>query len=244
MKSNLNDFTHFILERVNIKKDMRVLDIGCGTGGVCLMLQEYIGSKGEIIGVDNDRQVITAAKTYVNQENITFIHADINKLPDNMGEFDIIIGRQVLMYQDDIDIITKLKKILKKDGKLVFIENDYNIPENQEDFQYHLQFLRYYTECMKKEGINTSIGSQLYSLFKKNDLKIEYLSSSLTLESKETDSSLLWLFDNIVQRVLEQDILDENFDFSKLREKMQSEIDESDSMFIKNINYAIIGLKK
>ena len=243
MKTNSNDLTGQLLEKLNIKKNMRVLDIGCGTGGISIMLHKYIGNNGEIIGVDNDNSVIEAAKANINQQNIEFIHADIHNLPSDIGEFDIIIGRRILMYQKDMTIISKLKSILKKKGKIAFQEYDYSIPEYQREYPSHMEFLNYYIDSMKKDGINTTMGSQLYKAFKDNDLKIEYINSQLSLESKETESSLLWYFNNISCKLKKQKIINEDYDLDLLKENMENEIENSNYMFIKNMEYVIIGRK-
>ncbi|MBE6488194.1 MAG: class I SAM-dependent methyltransferase [Methanosphaera stadtmanae] len=243
MKTNSNDLTGQLLEKLNIKKNMRVLDIGCGTGGISIMLHNYIGNNGEIIGVDNDRKVIEAAKKNINQQNIEFINADINNLPSDIGEFDIIIGRRILMYQKDMSIIAKLKSILNKKGKIAFQEYDYNIPQNQRDYPSHLEFLNYHIESMKKESINTSMGSQLYKIFKDNELKIEYLNSQLSLEAQETESSLLWYFDSISSQLKKQKIIDDDYNLELLKENMENEIENSNYMFIKNMEYIIVGRK-
>jgi ubiquinone/menaquinone biosynthesis C-methylase UbiE len=52
---------------------------------------------------------------------IAFLQADIAELPDNLGVFDMIIGRRVLMYQSDVSrAIGSLLPFLAKNGKMVF----------------------------------------------------------------------------------------------------------------------------
>ena len=100
MNSYRNDFTNRLIKKAKIEEGMRILDVGCGTGAISVLIGDKVGKDGEIIGVDIDRHVIKAAQENIHNEKIQFICADINNLPQ-LGKFDRIIGRQVLMYQNE-----------------------------------------------------------------------------------------------------------------------------------------------
>jgi len=74
-------------------------------------------------------------------------------------------------------------------------------------------------------------------------LKIEYLNSQLSLEAQETESSLLWYFDSISSQLKKQKIIDDDYNLELLKENMENEIENSNYMFIKNMEYIIVGRK-
>ncbi|MCP4294760.1 MAG: RlmE family RNA methyltransferase [Proteobacteria bacterium] len=73
----------FKLEEINkkyniIKKNNRVIDLGCYPGSWMQYISNYVGSEGLIVGVDRTELQIPL------QNNMRFIHSDINELDLNM----------------------------------------------------------------------------------------------------------------------------------------------------------------
>jgi ubiquinone/menaquinone biosynthesis C-methylase UbiE len=95
-----DEFTQRLLTDGGIKKGMRVLDVGCGTGDLSVMASELAGGRGEVIGLDISDEALAAARNAIEEKRIStvkFVQADITKPPDDIGVFDAIIGRRVLM---------------------------------------------------------------------------------------------------------------------------------------------------
>ena len=104
-----------------IKDGQKVLDLGCGNGRLCKLLQ----SKDiEYIGVDNSQGLIKIARRQFNK--FTFLVADAlslgAQLPNN--EFDIIFSIAFLHHIPSKELRLKILKdcfsILKPNGFLIF----------------------------------------------------------------------------------------------------------------------------
>ena len=46
------------LVKLGIKSDMKVVDIGCGTGSVSFMISPMVGELGRVVGVDSNQYAI------------------------------------------------------------------------------------------------------------------------------------------------------------------------------------------
>ncbi|MDR1482811.1 MAG: class I SAM-dependent methyltransferase, partial [Synergistaceae bacterium] len=213
---NLRDeFFHRLLIDSGIRKGLRVLDVGCGAGDLSVMASELVGDDGEVVGFDISQDALAAAKKAVGERclsMVTFILADIAKLPDNLGVFDLIIGRRVLMYQrDTAQSIGSLRLFLSKDGKMVFQESDRIAASlGSPMLPLHTKVQNWIWDTVAKEGGNTHIGMQLYSEMKNAGLRISSLRAEAILHTHESGSDLGWVAKMMASRMFRQSIVTVN----------------------------------
>ncbi|WP_426440635.1 methyltransferase domain-containing protein [Bradyrhizobium genosp. P] len=55
---SVQDLTAEVLKRSGIKRGMRVLDLGCGSGDASLLIAKMVGPSGLVVGVDESAQAI------------------------------------------------------------------------------------------------------------------------------------------------------------------------------------------
>jgi len=110
-----------ILKELNIKKEDKILDVGCGTGHFLKMLKK-MGVK-EITGIDNSKFALEFCKQKVSK--IKLLKLDIGKpLPFQSNEFDKIVVINVLYLfskQERKKILKELYRVLKNGGKIAVI---------------------------------------------------------------------------------------------------------------------------
>lgn len=114
----------FIEKEINFNKNLKILDIGCGTGRHCIELTR----RGyRMTGIDFSESQLARAKEKAATLDlkIPFLHYDARSLPfDN--EFDLAImiceGAFPLMETDEMNfqILQNAAKALKSPGKLIF----------------------------------------------------------------------------------------------------------------------------
>jgi ubiquinone/menaquinone biosynthesis C-methylase UbiE len=104
---------------------MRILDIGCGAGDVAMLAAELVGGSGAILGIDRSEPAIGAARIRTTSTaNIAFEVASPEEL---LGEerFDMVIGRYVLIFQDDpASLLRVAARLAKPSGTIAFHEID------------------------------------------------------------------------------------------------------------------------
>lgn len=101
----------------NIKGNVLVLEVGCGTGD---FVKEISNQVEKIMGIDVSPVLIKRAKENLRGlRNIDLITADIDdaKIPKN--HFDFVISMWTLPNIDDpVKFLKKMKRVLKDDGTI------------------------------------------------------------------------------------------------------------------------------
>lgn len=117
-----------IKEETGISSYQSIIDIGCGTGALCKVLQEY---GLEVTGLDPAEAMLSiaakkAGKTKALEGSIRFIHGDVLRgLPFKDQSFDVAITSYVahgLMPKERIALYNEMKRVAKHTAILF----DYN----------------------------------------------------------------------------------------------------------------------
>lgn len=102
-----------------------ILDLGCGYGFLCYMLQ-FLSNERTIIGVDYDEDKIdTANHGYLRSDRLRFHYADVTQFP--LEKYDAIIISDVLHYlkpDDQERLLKRVFKALNTGGKLIIREGN------------------------------------------------------------------------------------------------------------------------
>lgn len=108
-----------------LKKGMRVLDVGCGTGAISKGIAEKVGVDGNVLGIDNTEAFINSGKdTYRDVPNLQLMHADLFQFQTE-EKFDLVVAARVLQWLNNPkDAVRKLASFLKPGGYLSIL--DYN----------------------------------------------------------------------------------------------------------------------
>ena len=105
-----------------------VLEIGCGTGHNSFFLARTTGLS--VLGTDICVPFIDEAKERFQLPNLRYAVLDFNQAAQFEGEtFDYIVGNGILhhLYYHLRDALENMRRLLKPDGKIVFLEpNLYN----------------------------------------------------------------------------------------------------------------------
>ena len=104
-----------------VKAGMDVLDIGCGTGA---HLKLYQNEKCNVFGIDLSAAMLNVAVKRLGDDAYLKL-CDASKTPFSNHKFDLIISSTVLhemSQQVRVDVLNEVKRILKKDGRLLLID--------------------------------------------------------------------------------------------------------------------------
>ncbi|MGM0471469.1 MAG: class I SAM-dependent methyltransferase [Bacillota bacterium] len=112
----------------------RALDIACGVGYGSEMILALGEGITEIIGVDNQPEVIEYARNNYAHPPINFKVGDANDtdLVERLGKFDTIVSLETVEHiADDFKFIANLRSLLRSNGKLI-ISTPFGRGRNQE----------------------------------------------------------------------------------------------------------------
>lgn len=118
--------TRRALEDAGLEPGFRILDAGCGTGDVTLLAAELAGAKGEVVGVDRDRDTIIAARARAEARGLSSVRFEAGDFEAATGSvpFDALIGRFVLMHQPDpARALSRAARAVRAGGLVVFVES-------------------------------------------------------------------------------------------------------------------------
>ena len=124
-----------ILKQINWKSK-RVLDVGCGTGNFV----NEVSRRGVkyVLGIDYAEEAIKIAKTKYSKKNLEFKTQDVKEIDD---KFDVIVSIGTIEHMDKpIDILKKLKKCLKPNGKIILTTPNWTNPRGYVLMTLHFLF--------------------------------------------------------------------------------------------------------
>ena len=119
-----SDFILEVIERLNIRKDAKILDIGTGQGvmTICLALNGYHVITGEPEG-ENWANWRRSAKKVGVEDLITFKYFKAENLPFTNAEFDAIFIYISFHHIDDKDkALKECIRVVKKNGIIIIFE--------------------------------------------------------------------------------------------------------------------------
>lgn len=121
----LRPITMRLLHAIGVCPGMRILDVGCGAGDVTLLAAELVGESGAVVGIDRSEAAILAARPRAARaKNVQFLVASPDDVSD-AASFDVVIGRYVLIFQDDVPSFLRASaRLVKPGGILAFHEVD------------------------------------------------------------------------------------------------------------------------
>jgi ubiquinone/menaquinone biosynthesis C-methylase UbiE len=118
------DFIIEVIEKLNIRKDAKILDIGTGHGvmAICLAVSGYHVITGEPEG-DNWADWRSSAKKVLVEDIITFKYFKAEGLPFANAEFDAIFIYTSFHHIDEkVKAFKECVRVIKKDGIIIIFE--------------------------------------------------------------------------------------------------------------------------
>ena len=114
------DEWNWICKHFPDKKDITLLDLGCGNGA---LLKELSGRIKSGIGMDLSEGILEKAKKMnADSENISFVKIDGPQLKIENQSVDVVISLLSFRYLDWDPLMEEIKRVLKPGGKVLIID--------------------------------------------------------------------------------------------------------------------------
>jgi SAM-dependent methyltransferase len=105
---------------------VRIVDLGCGTGSLAVLLAEH-GSR--VFGVDISGNMIRLARAKARAAGVAvdFVRGDAADPPFAEASFDLVLARHVLWAFENPDaVLQRWVDLLAPDGRLILIEGQWS----------------------------------------------------------------------------------------------------------------------
>ncbi len=150
-----------------VRPNLRVLDLGCGSGRTTSILRDMVAPGGSVVGVDySPARIAYARKHFGGEKGIDFAVRDLTKPIAGLGAFDLIWVRFVLEYyrEESRSLVGNLKNLLKPGGYLCLLDLDNNCLGHYELPASMAVILPKLMACLEEQcNFDAYAGRKLYS---------------------------------------------------------------------------------
>jgi ubiquinone/menaquinone biosynthesis C-methylase UbiE len=110
-----------------VKPGNRVLDVGCGTGGLAIAAQKWAGPDGQAVGIDPSPEMIQRACRNAERARSAakFETGVAERLPFPDGSFDVVLNRLMLHHlPGDLKprALAEMRRVLKPGGVCLVVD--------------------------------------------------------------------------------------------------------------------------
>ena len=111
-----------LLKRLDLQPGQRLLDLGCGAGGIAEYMSDQTGAR--VTGVDYSAVAIEVGneRTASKRDRVDFIEANLNRLELEPGAYDAAVMIDSVYWLANTDEgLTQILKLLKPGGQLIIL---------------------------------------------------------------------------------------------------------------------------
>lgn len=122
LDARLQVYGRDVLESARLREGMRVLDVGCGCGGLSLEAARAVGAPGQVVGLDVSRPMLTRARERAKElPNVELVEHDAATFAPS-APFDVVVSRfGVMFFHDPRATFANLRGATKPGGRLAFV---------------------------------------------------------------------------------------------------------------------------
>ena len=213
-KPYISQFNQFLKKKINLNKDSKILDIGCGRANIISALQRKYKFKNKPIGID-----IVANKDV--KKNIVFKNIEALKYLKKQKKYDLILIKQTIHFfaKTKLNHLLNLaKKSLNPKGKILI---------------FSLQIKNNKIPCFKKmkKNLEKSLKRDevLFKIIKKNLKEISYTNFKFNV-SISKQKYVRMIKERYISCLLNMNNKEINLGISEIKSKYKNQIKFTDTL--------------
>ncbi|HEX3149012.1 MAG TPA: methyltransferase domain-containing protein [Gemmataceae bacterium] len=119
-----------LLDELVLKPGDRVVELGCGPGGMTRRILRRLGTAGVVVGVDGSQGLLDQARAALaGLGRFETVVANVSELGSWLDGADVVIGRNILHHVPMAELLVgRLRTAIKPGTRVGFIEPDFRIP--------------------------------------------------------------------------------------------------------------------
>lgn len=196
----IGELTESLFMRSGLAEGMSVLDVGCGAGDVSILAAAFVGPSGSVLGVDQSAESIALARKRAESAGLSNVQFEVDALESlqQKGPFDALVGRLVLLYlQDPAATLKKMTAFVRPGGLIIFQEMDMATGRAVPEVRLYTQCGAWIVEAFERAGVDISMGSRLYSIYKQAGLPEPQMMSGGRVGGGATSEIYEWIAQTI-----------------------------------------------
>lgn len=232
---------------IGITPGARVLDVGCGNGDLSRYVAGLAGPDGEVVAIDRSEQALAVAKMTdagLRAAKILYRAVDLSgDLPD-LGSFDAIVGRRVLMYLPDVaKTLERLAALARLDAIVAFQEHGRaGLPAGLGILTFHRQLYDWNWSTVAAEGGDVGLALRLAELMQRLGFSIEEARGEAILLHSTQPSFLPTLTQVMLPRMVERGIATaEQVDIDTLAQRLEDEHRAAGGTIVWDLAFLVAG---
>jgi len=213
-QSYISQFNKFLKTRINLDKNLKILDIGCGRANIISALQKKYNFKNKPIGID-----VVASKDV--KKNILFKRIDALKYLKKQKKYDLIIIKQTVHFFSKTNLNNLLnlaKKSLNPKGKILIFSLK---TKNNE--------IPCFKKMRKNLGKSLKRDENLFKLIKKNLKKISHTNFNFKVNISK-QKYVRMIKDRYISCLLNLNIKEIKLGISEIKSKYKNQIKFTDTL--------------
>ncbi len=248
MPEDKNSITRRLINDAGITDGMRVLDLGCGRGDVSFLLADAVGQTGEVVGIDrnaNSLEFAQARRKRENRSNVVFREIDLSQPLVDLGRFDAVMARRVLMYlPKPAEILQRVLPLLNNNGIVAFLEIDATVQSlSSRPMPLHQSANAWIWDTVKSEGANTRMGFELPALLHSLGVEVKGVKAEANIQVQSAHAPLAELIRAILPRIVDHGVATEaEVDLSTLEDRLRDEL-SGGAVFAGDMVFTVWGRK-
>ncbi|MCU4770091.1 class I SAM-dependent methyltransferase [Bacillus toyonensis] len=163
--------TKWALQKVHIKTDAVILDIGCGGGKTIHTLSKRT-TFGKIYGIDYSDQAVENSKKAnmkaVKTGKVIIHQANVSSIPYNTNFFDLITAFQTHYFWPDVEHdIKEVLRVLQPNGSFLLVAETFKIQYHMKKFKTTEELINFFyktgfksVKCYEERGCICVIGNK------------------------------------------------------------------------------------
>lgn len=121
-----------LLDDLALRPADRVVELGCGPGGLTRRIVSRLGAEGVVVAVDSSPGLQEQAAEYLARcgpGRVEFVTADVSQPGAWLDGADVVVGRAVLHHVPMAEfLLGKLRAVLRPGTRVGFLEPDFRSP--------------------------------------------------------------------------------------------------------------------
>jgi SAM-dependent methyltransferase len=236
-----------VLVDAGVSRGMRVLDLGCGHGNLSQMIARQVGAEGRVVGVDRDPRVLEVARSAARERGypqIEFVECDLHALPDDLGPFDAMVGRRVLMYQPDAAATLRAVVRALRPGAVVALQevDPTMVPVASVPMPLHAQVYRWVWEMVEREGASRQMGLDLPGAMARAGITVADVRVEAVLQTAARRLPTAAMVRAVLPRIVERGVATEaEVDVDTLDQRLDDELRETGGAFVGDALFSAWG---